>query len=857
MPTERIIIEISERGARQTSGAIDRVGTSAQKTTSAVDLLRQAFRLLVAGAITRGLINLGDTMISIGNKVGVVTDSVDNATFATSRLFDIARETRAPIAQVAQTFQRMSLSADSLGVSQERVLKLTRSLTQAVQILGASGHESTGAMIQLAQGLGAGELRGQELNSVLEQAPVIAEAIAKQLGVSTGELKKLGAQGKITAKDIFFALEGSAGDIADQFGRTTATVSQGLSVIKNAAIESLGTTLLPLIQGVANTMLFLADNVMPKIAEAFTALLGVIKPLVIALAGLAAAMAANFVVSGGGALALLIAGFGKAVIAVEAFGLAISTALGPIGLVIAAGGLIAGVLASISPPAKLAAEDIEVLEERGASLREAVIAMNRGVVEGTDKWDEYQKNLQDVARVMGQLADGSFVEVNRRLAQMSRALEDLRLKGKQLIIDFTEPFGSGIAKVTKSFRNLFDEDQIAKGRAAAKRAAEAFEQLVDAVRGIENEYDPLVDATRRVIEIEDILTRGVRAGIIARQRAIEIIEHHRLALLDLEDPYSSIVEALQAEQELLKLSTKDREIQMQLLEIQAGIIGEKLTPAQLQNIEAMLRQNQALRDQKQAVEAVNLGWEKFHSFAVDTTVDMQQYVRNLNHAIKAASEAPSVFEKLTVALEKQKRAWTEVFAESVTTSINAFSSSIAQIVSDAADGANSISSAIGHIISDIANGAKSIRESFHRMAKSIVRDITRILVQQAILRAILAFGGGPAPLNFFGGGVPGGYSFKNLQHGGEWRVGGSGGPDSQLVAFRASPNETVSVKTPGQQAQSPNIAIPQARPTELRVINAFTPAAVAELMRSPEGAQAFLNVVRERASEFRDIIEYG
>ena len=86
------------------------------------------------------------------------------------------------------------------------MLGLTRTITQAMATAGGASASAEAAIIQFGQALGAGVLRGEELNSVLEQAPALAEAIAKGMGRTTGELKAMGEQGLITV-EIIAALE--------------------------------------------------------------------------------------------------------------------------------------------------------------------------------------------------------------------------------------------------------------------------------------------------------------------------------------------------------------------------------------------------------------------------------------------------------------------------------------------------------------------------------------------------------------------------------------------------------------------------------------------------------------------------
>ncbi|MDO2285883.1 tape measure protein, partial [Escherichia coli] len=83
-------------------------------------------------------------------------------------------------------------------------------------------------------------LRGQELNSVLEQAPGLAQAVANGLGVAVGDLRKLGEQGKLTSKQVFEAILSQTRAIDDQFARAQTTIAGAFQVLENSATRAIG-----------------------------------------------------------------------------------------------------------------------------------------------------------------------------------------------------------------------------------------------------------------------------------------------------------------------------------------------------------------------------------------------------------------------------------------------------------------------------------------------------------------------------------------------------------------------------------------------------------------------------------------
>ncbi len=105
---------------------------------------------------------------------------------------------------------------------------------------GASANESQAALLQFGQALSAGVLRGEELNSVLEQAPALAKTLADGMGITVGQLRTLGQEGKLTAENVIQALQSQAGAVNQQFATIETTGGQALTVLSNSLIKVVG-----------------------------------------------------------------------------------------------------------------------------------------------------------------------------------------------------------------------------------------------------------------------------------------------------------------------------------------------------------------------------------------------------------------------------------------------------------------------------------------------------------------------------------------------------------------------------------------------------------------------------------------
>lgn len=205
---------------------------------------------LAAGAITavlskvkeliQELPRLADEYTSFSNRLALVSKNSDQLAFAQQKVIGIAINARQPLDAVTQIYQRLATNASDYGISLNQVASITETVTKAVAISGASTESAQAALVQFGQGLASGVLRGQEFNSVLEQTPALAYAIADGLGVQRSELRKLANDGKLTVDVIVEALENMKGKIDEDFGKTTATIKQTFNQFEISAIAAVG-----------------------------------------------------------------------------------------------------------------------------------------------------------------------------------------------------------------------------------------------------------------------------------------------------------------------------------------------------------------------------------------------------------------------------------------------------------------------------------------------------------------------------------------------------------------------------------------------------------------------------------------
>lgn len=172
-------------------------------------------------------------MTLLQSKLRLVTSGEAELAMVQENVIDLARDTRQSFEAVGELYARVARSSKELGASQSDILKVVKAVSQAIQISGNSAHEAEAGMIQLSQALASGTLRGDELRSVLEQMPRVAQAIAEGLGVTVGQLRKLGAEGKLTSQHVFQALISQSENLNEEFRKLTPTIGQSFTVLFN------------------------------------------------------------------------------------------------------------------------------------------------------------------------------------------------------------------------------------------------------------------------------------------------------------------------------------------------------------------------------------------------------------------------------------------------------------------------------------------------------------------------------------------------------------------------------------------------------------------------------------------------
>ncbi|ACB80830.1 phage tape measure protein [Methylorubrum populi BJ001] len=246
--TARSVDDLNRRAAGFQPDAFRALATSALRAETSIQRLRASMLAITAlatggfaGAFaTKVVVDTADAYSNVQNKIAAVVDGQKERVAAEREIFEIAQRTRSGYETTATLFQRLTLSSSALKASQADILRVVETVQKSLITGGATTQEAAGAAVQLTQALGAGRLQGDELRSILENAPLLAQAIAREFGVAVGELKAMGSEGQLTSDRVFRALLKSGNEVEERFRQMKPTVAQSLVVLDNAFTRYIG-----------------------------------------------------------------------------------------------------------------------------------------------------------------------------------------------------------------------------------------------------------------------------------------------------------------------------------------------------------------------------------------------------------------------------------------------------------------------------------------------------------------------------------------------------------------------------------------------------------------------------------------
>lgn len=240
-----------------------RVAVSNREVASTGFALGKAFRTIGAYLGIREISRYADEWTNIKSILSLVTAGEEERLRVQERLFNISQDTRQNMMATVDLYRRITTATETLGLSEQKRLQITEAINKAIIIGGGSAASNQAALVQLGQGLASGQLRGQELNSILEQSPRLARMIAEGMGLQIGQLRTVAAEGGLTPDKVLNAILNQAPKVNQEFQKMDKTIGQAFVTLSNSVGKFLNrlNEMTGASKVLAEVIVFLAKNI--------------------------------------------------------------------------------------------------------------------------------------------------------------------------------------------------------------------------------------------------------------------------------------------------------------------------------------------------------------------------------------------------------------------------------------------------------------------------------------------------------------------------------------------------------------------------------------------------------------------
>lgn len=714
-----------------------------------------------------GLINeipqLADAYTNLENRLRRLASTEEGRNTLMERTRQIANASRSEWAATGELFVRLTNATSEMGISQGRTLRLTETISKAFAMSGASATEASAGMLQLSQAFASGRLQGDEFRTLNEAVPDVLRLVAKEMGVTYGELKKLGSEGKITSQVLLDAFEHAQESIDEGFGQTAPTLSQQWTVFKTEMIAVVGDL-------VKNT------NIVQTLGNAF-------KNLADAIGAAASAYKAFQ------DLRDLLPGSGSSSTSSGMLGRFESNAnrlIDPTGVL--------GRVANVGEEGRKQQQEFELNSAMAQRMTELYGSADEAIVGMTKELGKLHDDLAATAE-----AGGTFNQQLERLLANTKQLSERDI-GKETK-DFAEQLENAV-KVDISDWGDKATTKLAAGAAAAKETAESFRLLGEAILGAGKTVDTGLDlsifgrASVLVKELVDDLaenTKGLKIWADAGRDAATGLSNLEKLYRSITDPVRNFQRDLGLLDQLFKAHRISIEQYDETLSKMLGHLTEAdrlragfgtrsvtgLSAAFGPRTAGAAQFEAATGEIFGATAGINLGnfdqasplspgqFGRDNGTGEQTLERQEQIARSLEQQSRLAKE-------MNDQIAMQQKLWQGVEAQ----------------IGKAAD-----------TFVDFMMGAKV---SFGDFARSVLADLTKIILKELIAAALKSYlgggGGGIAQLLMSGGQTPG-QAFANVPHAAGGFSGvvnaGSGSGDRTLFAAMVNRGERIDITPAG------------------------------------------------------------
>ena len=263
------IVNSTQRATNNQRNYNNEVRSGNEATNNLLNTVRNLAGAYIGIQGIRNLVNISDTYSQITARLDMMNDGLQTTEELSDKIFASAQRSRALYTQTADAIAKMGLNAGNAFKSNDELIAFMENINKQFVIGGASAAAQEGAMVQLTQAMAAGALRGEELNSILDAAPMIARNIEKYMNWAEGSIKSYAEQGLVSAQVVKNAMLSSTDEINNKFNSMPMTWSQVWTGICNNALLA-SQPLLSLISLLAQNW----ANIEPVVVIVASAILG-------------------------------------------------------------------------------------------------------------------------------------------------------------------------------------------------------------------------------------------------------------------------------------------------------------------------------------------------------------------------------------------------------------------------------------------------------------------------------------------------------------------------------------------------------------------------------------------------------
>ena len=298
-----------ELALRDLGNASNNTSNKLSRLVSLKGLLKTTLAGIAVGKVTKQAIGMSDEYANMHARLDMIRDSTQTTEELQKSIYTSAQRTGSAYTTMANGVAKMRMQAGDVFQNNGETIAFLETMNKSFVVGGASIEEQKSAMLQLTQAMASGKLQGDELRSLAETSPALIQAIANKLGVSRGEVKKLGADGKITADIVKTAMLDASEAIDQQFRNMPMTwgrawqnflnfVTKALEpisikinqIVNSSAFQQFAQIVATVLQYVVQAVIFAMDmigavwNMLAPIAQFVADNWSVIQPIVIAVA---------------------------------------------------------------------------------------------------------------------------------------------------------------------------------------------------------------------------------------------------------------------------------------------------------------------------------------------------------------------------------------------------------------------------------------------------------------------------------------------------------------------------------------------------------------------------------------------